>query len=600
MAAKRAIRSGWFMADLEIKIDEGLPADYAELKKRYERLHLLYQVNTVIHSTLESGRALDLIISEAVRVLRGDSGSIALVNPNNGFLEMEASVGLPPEVRALKLRVGEGITGWVAKTGKAVRIGDVNQDPRYIMLEREIRSELAVPLEVGGELRGVINVDSARTDAFTADDEQLLRDLSLQAAQVIQNTWLYEQIRHKARLFESLISVSQTINSTLNLDEALRVITREACQLMRGKLCSLMMLDSSGNFLELRASYGASDAYINKPRLDLDESLLGAVIRRKKPLQIENVQISSRYQHIEIARQEGLVSLLSVPLLFSARIIGTLNVYTPEQHVFSNEEIRILAALAELSGIAIAKASLYERIVDIEEQLRQNEKLSAIGLLAAEVAHEIRNPLTVIKMLFHSLDLKFADDDARARDMEVIHERMDHLNKIVQQILQFARNADPTLQPTKINSVIEDLALLVRHKLSNQKIEFTLELAPELPEIPADSAQLSQALLNLVLNAVEAMPDGGRLKLKTSLHLSSKREQIQIEVSDSGRGLTPEQQKLAFRNLLNSTHKGGTGLGLAIVGKIIQSHQGEITAQSRPGAGTTIRIRLPIQPSTSA
>ena len=283
------------MADLEIKIDEALPAHYAELKKRYERLHLLYQVNTVIHSTLESGRALDLIISEAVRVLRGDSGSIALVNPNNGFLEMEAAVGLPPEVRALKLRVGEGITGWVAKTGKAVRIGDVNQDPRYIMLEREIRSELAVPLEVGGELRGVINVDSARMDAFTVDDEQLLRDLSLQAAQVIQNTWLYEQIRHKARLFESLISVSQTINSTLNLDEALRVITREACQLMRGKLCSLMMLDSSGNFLELRASYGASDAYINKPRLDLDESLLGAVIRRKKPLQIENVQISSRY-----------------------------------------------------------------------------------------------------------------------------------------------------------------------------------------------------------------------------------------------------------------------------------------------------------------
>jgi signal transduction histidine kinase len=600
MAAKRAIRSGWFMADLEIKIDEALPADYAELKKRYERLHLLYQVNTVIHSTLESGRALDLIISEAVRVLRGDSGSIALVNPNNGFLEMEASVGLPPEARALKLRVGEGITGWVAKTGKAVRIGDVNQDARYIMLEREIRSELAVPLEVGGELRGVINVDSARINAFTADDEQLLRDLSLQAAQVIQNTWLYEQIRHKARLFESLISVSQTINSTLNLDEALRVITREACQLMGGKLCSLMMLDASGKFLELRASHGASNAYINKPRLDLDESLLGAVIRRKKPLQIENVQISSRYQHIEIARQEGLVSLLSVPLLFSARIIGTLNIYTPEQHVFSNEEIRILAALAELSGIAIAKASLYERIVDIEEQLRQNEKLSAIGLLAAEVAHEIRNPLTVIKMLFHSLDLKFPEGDARARDMEVIHERMDHLNKIVQQILQFARNADPTLQPTRVNAVIEDLALLVRHKLSNQKIDFTLELAPELPEIPADNAQLSQALLNLVLNAVEAMPDGGYLKLKTSLHLSSKREQIQIEVSDTGRGLTPEQQKLAFRNLLNSTHKGGTGLGLAIVGKIIQAHQGEITAESRPGAGTTIRIRLPIQSSASA
>src|SRR5439155_6128412 len=138
---------------------------------------------------------------------------------------------------------------------------------------------------------------------------------------------------------------------------------------------------------------------------------------------------------------------------------------------FSNEEIRILSALADLSAIAIEKARLYERIVDVEEQMRQNEKLSALGLLAAEVAHEIRNPLTVMKMLYHSLDLKFPTDDPRARDVEMMGQKMDLLNKIVEQILDFASSTEPKLAPVNLNSLIEDLGLLTRHKLKNQNIE---------------------------------------------------------------------------------------------------------------------------------
>jgi GAF domain-containing protein len=239
-------------------------------------------------------------------------------------------------------------------------------------------------------VRGVLNVDSERRDAFSAEDQELLESLAVQAAKVIHNTWLYEQLRLKAGLFQSLASVSQTINSTLNLDDALKVITREASALMQAKMCSLKLLDESRELLDLRASHGASEAYLSQPRLSLEESLLGIVVRRKKPIQVENVQLSSRYQSVEIARQDGLVALLSVPLLFAGEAIGALSVYTGQPYSFSNEEIRILSALAELSAIAIEKARLYERVVDVEEQLRQNEKLSALGLLAAEVAHEIR------------------------------------------------------------------------------------------------------------------------------------------------------------------------------------------------------------------
>jgi signal transduction histidine kinase len=573
--------------------------ELARLMKRHERLQLLYQVSNAMHATLDSQEALQLIVSEAVRLMSASSGSVVLINPTSGFLEISASQNLPSAATKLKLRIGEGVTGWVARHGKPVRVGDVTQDPRYVAARRGVKSELAVPLEVNGETRGVINVDSDRVDAFSADDQELLEQLAVQAAKLIHNTWLYEQLRLKVHLFESLSSVSRTINSTLNLDEALRVITREACELMRARMCSLMMLDESREWLDLRASYGAGNAYIKKPRLNVEESLLGVVARRKKPMQVANVQTSSRYQNVEVARDEGLISLLSVPLLFAGQSIGTLNVYTSRLYNFSNEEIRILSALAELSAIAIEKARLYERIVDVEEQLRQNEKLSALGLLAAEVAHEIRNPLTVMKLLYHSLDLKFPASDPRAKDARIIEAKIEHLNKIVEQILDFARTTEPKLAPVNLNELIDELGLLVRHKLANQNVRLARDLQSNLPLVMGDAPQLEQAFLNLILNAAEAMPDGGTLTIKShEIHLprsSAQPTHVVMEFKDTGKGMSAELQKRAFTAVLSTTKAKGNGLGLAIVGRIIETHRGEISIKSKIGRGTVISVMLPKQ-----
>jgi signal transduction histidine kinase len=576
-------------------VNDGL----SKLASRYERLNLLYQVSNVIHSTLEPQEALQLIVNESVRIVRASSGSVILINPTSGLLEIHASKGLPSGASRLQLRMGEGITGWVARTGKPARVGDVTQDARYVAARRGVRSELAVPLEVNGETRGVLNVDSKRADAFSADDQKLLQELALQAAKVIRNTWLYEQLRLKARLFESLASVSRTINSTLNMDEALRAITREACVLMRTRMCSLMMLDEGREWLDLRASHGAGEAYLKKPRLSVGDSILGVVVRRKKPLQVENVQTSGRYQNVEVARREGLISLLSVPLLFAGQATGTLNVYTGRPYNFSNEEIRILSALAGLSAIAIEKARLYERIVDVEEQLRQNEKLSALGLLAAEVAHEIRNPLTVMKLLYHSLNLKFPDGDPRAKDALLIDAKIEHLNKIVEQILAFARTTEPQLAPVNLNELIDELGLLVRHKLANQNVQLTRKLQPDLPAVMGDMPQLEQAFLNLMINAAEAMPDGGTLMIKShSVHLpraTGKPTHVSVEFKDTGKGMSEELQRRAFTSVLSTTKAKGTGLGLAIVSRIIETHRGNIRIKSRPGHGTSVIITLPVK-----
>ncbi len=569
-----------------------------DLRARYERLSVLYQVSNVIHSTLDPVEAFSLLIKEAVRITRGNSGSLVLINPTTGFLEIQASHGLPPKAELLKLRVGEGLTGWVARVGKSLMVDDVRTDRRYIMLMDSARSELVVPLEVDGEVRGVLNVDSKKVGAFTIEDQQMLEDIAVQAARVIRNTWLYEQLRLKAQLFESLSSVSRIINSTINLDEALTAVTREACELMRGKMCSLLLLDESRQWLDLRASFGAGPAYLSKPRLNVEDSLLGVVVRRKKPVHVENVQLSTRYQNVSVARQDGLVSLLSVPLVYNNSATGVLSIYHGDVHSFSNEEIRILTALAELSAIAIEKARLYERVVDTEEQLRQSEKLSALGLLAAEVAHEIRNPLTVLKMLFHSLNLDFPEGDPRVRDVKVIGEKMDHLNKIVEQILDFARCNEPILRPVNLNQLLEDLCLLVRHKIAQQKTELVCRLDPELPRVAGDSTQLEQAFLNLILNALEAMPSGGRLTLTTRLPSvqadKSEQPHIEIEVQDTGCGMTEEMCGRVFESLLNTSKAKGTGLGLVIVARIVESHHGRIEVSSSPGNGTRFILQLPV------
>ena len=553
-----------------------------------EQLQRLYEVSRAIHSTLESTEALRLIVREAVSLMGASSGSLALVNPTTGLLEIAASEGLPEDASAMSLRPNEGITGWVAHRGEPLRIGDVSADERYISARPEVRSELAVPLFIEEDVRAVLNVDAESVDAFSETDQKLLEELARHATQVIVNTWQYEQHRQRAELLRSLVSVGQTINSNLHLDEVLESITREAAGLGRVKMCSLQLLDPSAEWLEMRAQFGAGTDYRQRPPLSVVESLMGSVVRRRKPMQVLNVQTSAQYQHPETARREGLVSLLCAPLVFGDQSLGTLSVYTEAPHVFSNEEVRTLSALAELSAVAIEKARLYERTVDVEEQLRRNEQLSALGLLAAEVAHEIRNPLTVMKMLYHSLELDFDEGDPRAEDARVLDEKMNHLDQIVDNIVKFARNAEPQMGPVDIPSLLDDLSLLTRHKLQHQQITLMREDAPDLPPVKGDATQLSQAFLNLILNAAEAMQHGGKLQIATT----AVEQGVTVTFTDSGPGMTEEQREYAFTGMLSSTKDKGGGLGLAIVAKVAEAHGGCVEVESAPGEGTRIILRL--------
>ncbi len=557
------------------------PSLFSQLRQR--------DLRTLLHPQ----KALDRILAAAVRSTRADSGSFILVNPNSGLLDIEASHGLSERAKKVKLRPGEGITGWVATTGLPLRTGDVRKEKRYVSISAKVRSEMAVPVEMRGQVVGLLNVDSTNVDAFSATDEARLIDMASEAAQWLELAWEIDQLRLKSRQLTSLVDTAQLIISESNLGEILEQITLQTYRLMKTRLCSVFLLNEDGSELVLRACHGGTDLYRQKPNLSTEDSLLGSVIKRGKPVAVVDVVKEKGYIQTDIARKEKLVSMLAVPLIFAGKSLGVLAVYTQQRHRFSNDEIKILTTLGDLSAVAIEKGRLLARVVDMEEKLRASERLSALGLLAAEIAHEIRNPLTVMQMLFHALVETLQMDETSRKDAELISEKMRQMNRILDQVLSFARSSEPIKEQVHAQQLIDDVFLLTRHKLLQQGIEIRSQVADDLPPFRADRAQVEQVLLNLILNAADAMPQGGTLRLSAALEDYDGKSHLALGVRDNGQGMSPDQIANLFAPFL--TYKeSGTGIGLAIVKKILENHQSKIQVESKVGQGTKFKLLFPI------
>jgi signal transduction histidine kinase len=558
-----------------------LPTLFSDLRRR--------DLRTLLHPQ----KALDRILAAAVRSTRAHSGSFILVNPNSGLLDIEASHGLSERAKRVKLRPGEGITGWVATTGKPLRTGDVREEKRYIAINAKIRSEMAVPVEMRGQVIGLLNVDSTEVDAFSATDEARLVDMASEAAKWLELAWEIDQLRLKSRQLTSLVDTAQLILSETNLDEILEQITVQTFRLMKTRLCSVFLLNDDGTELVLRACRGGTELYRGKPNLRTEDSLLGSVVTRHKPVAVVDVVREKGYIQTDIARKERLVSMLAVPLTFAEKAVGVLAVYTQQRHRFSNDEIKILTTLGDLSAVAIEKGRLLARVVDMEEKLRASERLSALGLLAAEIAHEIRNPLTVMQMLFHALVETMQLDSTSRRDAELISEKMRQMNRILDQVLSFARSSEPIKESVHAQQLFDDVFLLTRHKLQQQDIDVRSTVPDDLPLFCADREQIEQVLLNLILNAAQAMPKGGLIRLSAAIEELEGEPHLVLAVRDNGQGMSPEQLDNLFAPFL-TTKDSGTGIGLAIVKKIMENHQSKVQVESKVGQGTRFKLLFPI------
>ena len=282
--------------------------------------------------------------------------------------------------------------------------------------------------------------------------------------------------------------------------------------------------------------------------------------------------------------------MLVTPVLYEENPIGLLTLYVDRKHRFNDDERMIVRALADLGAIAIQNARLYARVFDSEESMRKSERLTTLGTLAAEIAHEIRNPLMVIRLLFDSLELKDEKDEDKNKDLSVIREKLDHLEQIAGRILDFGKSREALRKTFPLGEIFEDVALLVRLKLEQSQVVLEIRDASHDLLVFVDKGQLQQALLNLILNGLVAMPEGGRLVIETLLPGEGK---VQILVKDTGSGIPEEYREKIFDSFL-SARTGGTGLGLAISKRILRAHDGDLELVESSPNGTVFRLTLPL------
>jgi len=549
----------------------------------------LYRISSLISGTDEPKVALDYILKEIVQVLQPSSASISLINPDTKRLELEVSQGLPQDWEDMDLALGQGITGWTALHGRPIIVPDVRHEPRYISVRSQIRSEMAVPMEDRGVVIGVVNVDSEQVDAF---DEQALKILTLltnEASRVVSRLWLIKQLRSKARQLESLVNMGSRLVGELDQNEVLEGLAREGRELMGCHSCAVFLLSPNKKRLDLHTMVGREGKIEAVDSLNVEESAVGAAIHRRKQIEITNLLFTEENDFTRIIQREGLVSMLASPIVFNEEVIGVLNAYTRRAHRFNNDEKKVFGTLAGLGAIAIQNARLYARIFVTEESLRRNDKLTTLGMLAAEIAHEIRNPLTVIRLLFDSLNLRFETDDERQTDVTVIGEKLNQLEEIVERVLSFGRNREGMHARYSFNRVTEDTLRLVRLKLHQQKIE--IDFKPARPEIfvEVNKGQIQQVMLNLILNATQAMSEGGRIEIE----LGRAEQFATFQIRDTGSGINEDVKAKIFESFLTD-RPDGTGLGLSISKRILRSHRGDIELVDSSGGGTTFRFWIPL------
>ncbi len=553
-------------------------------------IDVLYRISTLAGKEKNPLLALEGILDEVMNTFGASSASISLLNADSDKLVIEVERGLSKSSKGFELPRGVGVTGWVAMHGEPLLCPDVSVEERYFKLDDKIRCEMAAPLSEGNRTVGALNVDALETNAFSPEDLRLLVLMANEASRVLENMWMIQQLRRKAEQLQTLVLVGQDMAGTRSVEQVLESITREALLLLDCSMSAFFLYEAERDKLKLYSLQDKSGTLVHEETLSPSHSLLGTALRGHRQVQTRDLFRTEEHHFTNLIREKNLHSMLVTPVVYEEEPIGLITLYVDISHRFNDDERLIAKALADLGAIAIQNARLYDRVFSSEEILRKSERLTTLGTLAAEIAHEIRNPLMVVRLLFDSLQLSEEADDHQEKDLSIIREKLKHLDQIAGRILDFGKSREAFRIQCPIGDIMSEAALLVRLKLEQSKVTLTMnELGSECL-VFVDKGQIQQALLNLILNALGAMPEGGHLTLETSVDQDKR---IQILVKDTGTGIPDEFKSRIFDSFLTA-RSGGTGLGLTISKRILRAHDGDLELVESSSQGTVFRLSLPI------
>lgn len=581
-----------FVYDNKKKESHSLDGEKPLIESR--EINALLEISRAIASGLYLDDVLRLIVTVTANLMDSKICSLWILDEKDQRLKLKATQSISEAyLKERSLKIGEGVVGHVALHNQPMAIPDVLKDPLYkekeLAKKEGLVSMLSVPMCVKNRVLGVINCYTSYPHSFSKTEEEVLSTVANQAAICIENAGLME---------------------TLEIDEILRLVLEGVTKNIGFDRARLYLVNERKNILECKMAVGVDEEMIKGIVLPLDpaDSVVARSIFEKRPLVIPDATQDPTVNPM-LKKKFNLHSLVVIPLFAREKPLGVIAAdHVEPGRTITKEALEAVMTFAQQAGLAIHNAFMYQELkafsqemeqkikkttADLrkaEAQLIRSERLAALGQLAAGIAHEIRNPLTSINILIHSMIQNLPLGDPQREDFQVIEEEIQRINEIINQFLQFAKPASPNLERTEVTSIFEETLQLLRPQTEKLQISVEKDFL-SLPLITIDKEQMKQVILNLLMNAIQAMPGGGRLKLQGGV--SKDGQWVQLAIQDSGVGIPPEDMNRLFDPFF-STKEGGIGLGLSIAYRIIDQHHGKIDVTSDPDEGTTFTVYLPI------
>ncbi|MDL1912155.1 GAF domain-containing protein [Chloroflexi bacterium CFX6] len=602
------------LVDLATQIAPALETliTFAEMAGHLRRLAMLNDFAL----TVSTGRSLDQIARRMFALLSRAFNTELIVLDLFSFDDnvlQEYRINDGNLVALLRSVEGHPIESLLASDVK-IRLSDL--PPTHTLpFYNGARSGVYVPLRFHGQSIGMLSVENRRANAFNSYDESLIVVIASHLASLADYTRVREEAEGRAR---NLGVIHEVVQQVVGLTDPHEVAERTADLLARYfsyELAAVFIADETGK-LTIGGFGGASRKVVKRAMKSVEYPLIGGitghVFETGRGVFVNDVLRDERYIPIK-GWQAG--SEICVPVRDGSTVLGIIDVESSSRNAFTHNDYLALESLAGILATVVTSADQYRRLQDTIYQLRETEmelkarmeaqrlaenrlvqaaKLAAVGEMAAGIAHELNNPLTSVTGFAELVMEDLPADSASRADLDLVIREARRARDVVRRLLDFARQSESARANASLNKVVEDVLTLTRHLIHTNGVELSLKMQDDLPWVSMDENQMKQVLLNLVHNALQAMPEGGRMEIATAERQKVGREGVIVSVSDTGVGIPPEDQTRIFEPFFTTkADHGGTGLGLSVTYGIVSDHDGEIELVSQPGLGSTFTVWLP-------
>ena len=622
-----ADRHGRMFTESDLRLAQAL-ADQAALAlesaRQYEeaeRHRREAEILADLVADINASRDLDgmlLRVGAGARELCGsDLAGVALREPASEAVVFSHWPGARLDFGRIRVEPGKGVGGMVLATGRPFRTdcyaedSRITQDYREIAAAEGIVAAMAVPITGKGRVEGLLYVHNRSPRPFTDRDEAILLRLADHAARAIGNAKLTDALRTRQAHLEALLEASRELSRIQPVESLLGRITELCGRLLDSNSVGIRLVE--GDELVMSEAWGDAREVMPMPRLKFGQSLSGIVAASGEPLVVDDIGSDPRVEpaHREAARRAGYSRWLGVPLKVGDRVLGVLSVRRGGNRAFSEADLAVAAAFASNATAALENARLYREakeayasLVATQAQLGQSQKMEAVGQLAGGIAHDFNNLLTVVLGRSELALARLRENDPLRRDLGLIQSTSQRAANLVRQLLAFSRKQVLRPEVLDLGSVVAGLEGMLR-RLIGEDIDLVTAVGADLGRVKADPSQIEQVIVNLVVNARDAMPGGGRITVETANvdldeAFAATHEglrpgaSVRLAVQDTGHGMDAKTQAHIFEPFFTTKEVGkGTGLGLATVYGIVKQSEGYILVESVPGLGTTFTIYLP-------